>query len=88
MHHQSSLLLQGMFELWGEGNDWPELLASIERYPMEKKLPYLAEDQSLKMVIDGFGCKFNPEQQLELIERFACMEFKVIRQPSQCCCST
>lgn len=71
-----SILIRGMFELWGEGSSWEELQAAIEACPAELKDPWIGPEHKFKIVVDTYGCKFTMEQQLENIERLAFIPFK------------
>ncbi|CAM6108617.1 unnamed protein product [Calypogeia fissa] len=81
-----SVLVKGIFEIWGEGNTYEELKTSIESYPEEKMAPYLAEDQSFKIVVDAFGKVFTFEEQSERIKSLTYIPWKghvVLKNPQQ-----
>jgi len=41
---------QGFLELWGEGESWEELKASISGFPEELKQPWLQSHLSMKVL--------------------------------------
>lgn len=43
--------MQGFLELWGEGETWEELEASIRAFPEELKQPWLQPNLSMKVGI-------------------------------------
>ncbi|KAI4966793.1 hypothetical protein ZWY2020_035997 [Hordeum vulgare] len=45
-----SLLVKGIYELWGHGATYDELEKAIRAYPDERKLPYLTPESSFKIV--------------------------------------
>ncbi|KAJ7547194.1 hypothetical protein O6H91_08G073900 [Diphasiastrum complanatum] len=71
-----SLLVKGMFEIWGEGTSYEELQTAIQSYPEERKLPFLGEESTFKIVVDTFGKVLNSQEQSERIESFKFIPFK------------
>lgn len=72
---QRSVLVKGMYDVWGEGADYDELHASLQACPSERMEPFLAADASFKIVVDGFGKVIPMEDQFERIERFGYIPF-------------
>eukprot|EP00249_Psilotum_nudum_P015771 c25510_g1_i1 orf=188-1663(+) len=71
-----SLLVKGMFEVWGEGSSYEELQSAIVSYPEDRKTPYLGPDSTFKIVIDCFGKVLSLDEQTERIESFCYIPFK------------
>ena len=76
-YHLAGLLLKGMYEVWGEGCNDDELKASIESYPEELKMPYLAEDTTFKIVVDRFGKVLTFAEQTDRIQSVSYLPFLV-----------
>jgi tRNA (guanine10-N2)-methyltransferase len=78
-------ILQGFFEVWGEGATWEELQASIEAFPEARKAPYYSPDITFKVNIDTWGFKFTAEEQRDAIQRlqFLPLEGKVDLKAAQ-----
>ncbi|XP_078434206.1 tRNA modification 11 protein isoform X2 [Wolffia australiana] len=49
-----SILVKGIYELWGEGSDQKELEEAIKSFPDERKTPYLTEGSTFRVVVDSF----------------------------------
>ncbi|KAM3370538.1 hypothetical protein ACQJBY_011971 [Aegilops geniculata] len=71
-----SLLVKGIFELWGQGATYDELEKAIREYPDERKLPYLTPESSFKIVVDSFGKVISFEEQNEIIKGFTYIPFE------------
>ncbi|XP_009792390.1 uncharacterized protein LOC107763736 [Nicotiana tabacum] len=71
-----SILVKGIFELWGEGSSLEELEESIIKYPDERKQPYLTSDSTFKIAVDTFGKAISFEEQNERIRSFSYIPFK------------
>ncbi|KAJ1402284.1 tRNA guanosine-2-O-methyltransferase, TRM11 [Sesbania bispinosa] len=71
-----SILVKGMYELWGEGGSYEELKESVLSYPDERKLPYLDSDSTFKITVDSFGKVISLEEQKELIKGLSYIPFK------------
>ncbi|XP_015089057.1 tRNA (guanine(10)-N2)-methyltransferase homolog [Solanum pennellii] len=71
-----SILVKGIFELWGEGSNFEELEESIRSYPDEKKLPYLTSDSTFKIAVETFGKVISFEEQTERIRSLSYIPFK------------
>ncbi|MED6147882.1 hypothetical protein PIB30_048063 [Stylosanthes scabra] len=72
-----SILVKGMYELWGEGSSYEELKDSVLSYPDERKLPYLEAGSTFKITVDSFGKVMSLDEQKELIQGLAYIPFKV-----------
>ena len=68
---------QGIYEIWGEGDDMAELQRSIETCAAEKMAPWCSPEVSFKVAVDGWGQALTQDQQVELIEQLAFLPFKV-----------
>lgn len=71
-----SILVKGIFELWGEGSSLEELEESIIKYPDERKQPYLTSDSTFKIAVDTFGKAISFEEQNGRIRSFSYIPFK------------
>ncbi len=80
---RSSELMQGFLELWGEGETWEELEASIAAFPDELKQPWLQSNLSMKvgchsdtlsehlsMEMSDFDCKFEGHMRENVCHRW------------------
>lgn len=66
-----------MFEVWGEGCSLEEMRSSVERYPEERKSPYLCEDSTFKITVDCFGRALSTQEQTDRINGCSYIPFKV-----------
>ncbi|XP_047315113.1 tRNA (guanine(10)-N2)-methyltransferase homolog [Impatiens glandulifera] len=73
---QRSILVKGMYELWGEGSSYEELEESIKNYPDDRKLPYLATGTTFKVSVDCFGKAMSSSEQQERIKSMAYIPFQ------------
>ncbi|XP_065850098.1 uncharacterized protein [Euphorbia lathyris] len=71
-----SILVKGIYELWGEGSSYEELEESIMSYPDERKLPYLTSESTFKITVDTFGKVISFEEQNDRIQAFTYIPFK------------
>lgn len=71
-----SILVKGMYELWGEGGSYEELKDSILSYPDERKLPYLESNSTFRITVDTFGKVISLQEHKELIQGFTYIPFK------------
>lgn len=71
-----SILVKGMYELWGEGRNYQELEESVNAYDNERKLPYLAPESTFRVNIDSFGKILSTQEQKERIDMLAFIPFK------------
>ncbi|XP_042481323.1 tRNA (guanine(10)-N2)-methyltransferase homolog [Macadamia integrifolia] len=71
-----SILVKGIYELWGEGSSYEDLEVAIKSYPDERKLPYLTPESTFKITVDSFGKVINFNEQNERIKGLAYIPFK------------
>ncbi|MBA0675717.1 hypothetical protein Goari_017242 [Gossypium aridum] len=71
-----SILVKGIYELWGEGNDFEELEEAVKSYPDERKLPYLEYESTFKITVDSFGKALSLQEQNERIQGLSYIPFK------------
>ncbi|KAK4747603.1 hypothetical protein SAY87_014189 [Trapa incisa] len=71
-----SILVKGIYELWGEGPTFEELEAAIKDYPEERKLPFLAPHSTFKITVDSFGKVISFEEQTRRITSLAFIPFE------------
>ncbi|MBA0788352.1 hypothetical protein Gotri_000133 [Gossypium trilobum] len=71
-----SILVKGIYELWGEGNDFEELEEAVKSYPDERKLPYLEYESTFKITVDSFGKVLSLQEQNERIQGLSYIPFK------------
>ncbi|WCJ41973.1 hypothetical protein M5689_022807 [Euphorbia peplus] len=71
-----SILVKGIYELWGEGSSYEELEESIMSYPDERKLPYLTSESTFKITVDTFGKVISFQEQNDRITAFTYIPFK------------
>ena len=73
----NKLFLQGIYEVWGEGQDMAELQRSIETCSADKLAAWCSPDLTFKVAVDGWGQTLTQEQQVELIEQMAFLPIQV-----------
>ncbi|KAE9446940.1 hypothetical protein C3L33_21173, partial [Rhododendron williamsianum] len=73
-----SILVKGVYELWGEGSTYEELEEAIKAYPDERKLPYLTSESTFKITVDSFGKVMSSEEQNDRIRSFSYVPFKCL----------
>ncbi|KAJ9141460.1 hypothetical protein P3X46_031997 [Hevea brasiliensis] len=71
-----SILVKGIYELWGEGSNYEELEEAIMRYPDDRKLPYLTSESTFKITVDSFGKVISFQEQNERMKGLAYIPFK------------
>ncbi|CAL8463394.1 g2928 [Coccomyxa elongata] len=71
-----SILLKGFLDLWGEGETWEELEASIRAFPEELKQPWLQPHLSMKVIVDGWGRVISLEEQIKCHDRLEFIPFQ------------
>lgn len=71
-----SILVKGIYELWGEGSSFEELEEAIKSYPDEQKLPYLTSESTFKITVDSFGKVISLQEQNDRIQRLSYIPFK------------
>ncbi|XP_056159468.1 uncharacterized protein LOC115691419 isoform X2 [Syzygium oleosum] len=72
----TSILVKGIYELWGEGDSYKELEDAINNYPDERKLPYLTSESTFRITVDSFGKVISFQEQNERIQSLAYIPFK------------
>ncbi|XP_010546056.1 PREDICTED: tRNA (guanine(10)-N2)-methyltransferase homolog [Tarenaya hassleriana] len=71
-----SILVKGMYELWGEGSSYDELRDSIESYPDSCKLPFLTSDSTFRISVETFGKTITFDEQKDRIHSLSYIPFK------------
>ncbi|KAI3921799.1 hypothetical protein MKX01_005488 [Papaver californicum] len=71
-----SILVKGIYELWGEGGSYEEVEEAIKSYPDDLKAPYMTSDSTFRIIVDSFGNSLTFQEQNERIQRFAYLPFK------------
>ncbi|KAF9690186.1 hypothetical protein SADUNF_Sadunf01G0169500 [Salix dunnii] len=71
-----SILVKGIYELWGEGSSFEQLEEAIKNYPEDRKLPYLTCETTFKVTVDSFGKAISFQEQNDRIKSLAFIPFK------------
>ncbi|KAL2491008.1 methyltransferase [Abeliophyllum distichum] len=71
-----SILVKGIYELWGEGQSFEELEEAIKSYSDEQKLPYLTPDSTFKITVESFGKVISFHEQNIRLQKLAFIPFK------------
>uniref|UniRef100_A0A7N0UER8 tRNA (guanine(10)-N(2))-methyltransferase n=1 Tax=Kalanchoe fedtschenkoi TaxID=63787 RepID=A0A7N0UER8_KALFE len=71
-----SILVKGIYELWGEASNYEELEEAIKKYPDERKLPFLSSDTTFKINVDTFGKAISFQEQTDRIRKMSYIPFK------------
>ncbi|KAK1300370.1 hypothetical protein QJS10_CPB13g00845 [Acorus calamus] len=71
-----SILVKGIYELWGEGSNYEELKEAINNFPDERKTPYLASDSTFRIIVDSLGKVTSFHEQNERIRGLDYIAFK------------
>uniref|UniRef100_A0A0E0CLY9 tRNA (guanine(10)-N(2))-methyltransferase n=1 Tax=Oryza meridionalis TaxID=40149 RepID=A0A0E0CLY9_9ORYZ len=71
-----SLLVKGIYELWGQGTTYEELERAVMAYPEERKLPYLTPESTFKIVVDSFGKVISFQEQNDIMKSLTYIPFK------------
>ncbi|PGH27408.1 hypothetical protein AJ80_00886 [Polytolypa hystricis UAMH7299] len=69
-----SVLTKNVYEVWGQGNTYPELHADVQRRTKEKWSTYM--DSSFRFSVDTYAAKRGPEKKTEIIQSFSYTGFK------------
>jgi tRNA (guanine10-N2)-methyltransferase len=66
---QRGILVKGVYEIWGHGETYDDVITSLSKYP---NLNTYLSDASLswKINVDAFGLKLTMDEQIERRERF------------------
>ncbi|TVU29699.1 hypothetical protein EJB05_21278 [Eragrostis curvula] len=70
-----SLLVKGLYELWGQGTTYEELEKSVREYPDERKLPYLTPESTFKIFVETFGKAISSQEQNEIMNSLTYIPF-------------
>lgn len=71
-----SLLIKGIYELWGHATTYEELEKAVREYPEERKLPYLTPESSFRIIVDSFGKVISFQEQNERIQGLTYIPFE------------
>ncbi|RHY26858.1 hypothetical protein DYB32_007281 [Aphanomyces invadans] len=66
---QRGILVKGVYEMWGHGQTYDELVTSVKAYA-EKEIFVSDESLSWKIQVDAFGLKLSMEEQTARREKF------------------
>ena len=69
--------MKGLYEIWGQGSSYEELKEEINSYPDDRKLPYLTEDSTFRIIVDSFGKAISFKDQTARIHGMSYIPFKV-----------
>ncbi|XP_076960412.1 uncharacterized protein LOC143636794 [Bidens hawaiensis] len=70
-----SILVKGLYEIWGEGSSYEELKEAINSYPDDGKF-YLTPDTTFRIVMDTFGKKIAFNDQTARIQAMDYIPFQ------------
>lgn len=71
-----SILVKGIYELWGEGRSFEELGEAIRSYPDERRAPYLCPGSTFRISVESFGKAISFHEQNERMQKLAFIPFK------------
>lgn len=71
-----SMLVKGIYELWGEGTTHDDLEKAIRCFPDERRLPYLKPESSFRIIVDNFGKVISFQEQNDRIRGLSYIPFK------------
>lgn len=71
-----SILVKGIYELWGEGRSFEELEQAIRSYPEERRKPYLSPGSTFRISVESFGKAISFHEQNERIQKLAFIQFE------------
>lgn len=71
-----SILVKGIYELWGEGQNFEELEEAVKSYPDDRKLPYLASESTFRITLDSFGKATSSHEKRDRLQMLAFIPFK------------
>ena len=74
---------QGFLELWGEGTNWDELIASVKSFPQARRERWNAPDISFKFVVDGWGKAIKQQDQIAIMHKFQFLGLQVRPEPAR-----
>ncbi|KAM4771010.1 tRNA (guanine(10)-N(2))-methyltransferase TRMT11 [Rhinophrynus dorsalis] len=67
---------KSVFELWGHGKTFPEFQQSLQKYPLEKMVPYLQPNSTYKINIHAFNKTLTQKEKLLKIDALEFLPFK------------
>ncbi|KAL3152268.1 hypothetical protein ABBQ32_001345 [Trebouxia sp. C0010 RCD-2024] len=67
---QRSLLVKGFLELWGEGETWDKLIASVRSFPIARRKRWTDPSITFKFVVDGWGKAIKQQDQIAIMHKF------------------
>ena len=73
---------QGFLELWGEGETWDELIASVKSFPKARRECWNEPNITFKFVVDGWGKAIKQEDQIAIMHKFQFLGLQV--RPGSC----
>eukprot|EP01103_Thecamoeba_quadrilineata_P014513 TRINITY_DN4344_c0_g1_i1.p1 TRINITY_DN4344_c0_g1~~TRINITY_DN4344_c0_g1_i1.p1 ORF type:complete len:384 (-),score=63.36 TRINITY_DN4344_c0_g1_i1:8-1159(-) len=65
-----AILVKGIFEVWGRGTNYEELLDSFRQYPVSDAEKFLCPGKTFKMKVKAFGKSFPIPEQKAIINKF------------------
>ncbi|KAL3843728.1 hypothetical protein ACJIZ3_001131 [Penstemon smallii] len=71
-----SILVKGIYEIWGEGRNFEELEEAIKSYPDDRKLPYLTPGSTFKINVDSFGKALSSHEQKDRLQKLSFIPFE------------
>ncbi|KAJ6852608.1 tRNA (guanine(10)-N2)-methyltransferase-like protein isoform X1 [Iris pallida] len=71
-----SILIKGIYELWGHASSYEELEMAIRDFPDEHKLPYLTPESTFRIIVDSFGKVISFQEQNERIQGLSYIPFQ------------
>lgn len=70
------ILLKGIFEVWGEGEDHNEVEAQLRDNLDASKSVFLEEGKTFKVIVDSFGHVLTMDEQMDHLKRLEYIPFK------------
>ncbi|XP_047951946.1 tRNA (guanine(10)-N2)-methyltransferase homolog [Salvia hispanica] len=71
-----SILVKGIYEIWGEGRSFEELEEAVSSYPDERKTLYLSSGTTFRITVECFGKALSFPEQNERIQKLAFVPFQ------------
>ncbi|KAL9648109.1 hypothetical protein ABK040_007474 [Willaertia magna] len=74
-----SVLIHGVFELWGQGNTFEECIESCGNFYKENQQHadnFIKEDLSYAINVENYGYKWQRKEKVELLQRFTTIPWK------------
>eukprot|EP00455_Lapot_gusevi_P038508 TRINITY_DN4316_c0_g2_i1.p1 TRINITY_DN4316_c0_g2~~TRINITY_DN4316_c0_g2_i1.p1 ORF type:complete len:484 (-),score=76.41 TRINITY_DN4316_c0_g2_i1:28-1275(-) len=73
---QRSIMARGIYEIWGRGRTFEELMESLHQCPPEKMAPYMGEDKSFSIQVESFNKAITPEEKVKLMNQIRFIPWK------------